>query len=188
MVTDPELKEYEHQLAQIDDAVRSLLTGLNDQQLNWRPGADRWSIGECLVHLAIAGEVYAPVLDQGIASARAAGYKGQGPFRYRWLDRTFVRYAEPPPRFRLKTPRTFVPTPPTHTVRDVAERFARMQNGIRTRLQAANGLDLKRQRVTSPASARVTISLGAAFALLAAHERRHVWQATRVQEAPGFPH
>jgi hypothetical protein len=31
------------------------------------------------------------------------------------------------------------------------------------------------------------MSLNSAFALMAAHERRHLWQARQVIAAPGFP-
>jgi hypothetical protein len=52
------------------------------------------------------------------------------------------------------------------------------------RLRQANGLDLARARVRSPAAAGwLRIPLGCAFALTTAHERRHLWQARRVLEA-----
>jgi DinB family protein len=184
---DAELKEYDYQFAQIEDEVRALLAGLDDRQVNWRPAPDGWSISECLMHLAVAGETYLPVLDGGIAAARAAGFSGQGPFRYRWLDRAFVRFVEPPPRMRFTAQPVFRPPAEPQTTDAVGRRFGAMHDAIRARLQQADGLDLKRQRVRSPASRRVTLSLGAAFALLAAHERRHVWQAQRVRSAAAFP-
>jgi hypothetical protein len=48
------------------------------------------------------------------------------------------------------------------------------------RLRQASGLDLARARVSSPAARWLTMSLGSGFALMAAHERRHLWQARRV--------
>ena len=55
------------------------------------------------------------------------------------------------------------------------------------RLQRANGLDLERARVTSIASRWVRFPLGTGFALIAAHERRHLRQALNVSSMPGFP-
>jgi hypothetical protein len=52
-------------------------------------------------------------------------------------------------------------------------------------LHMANGLDLGRVKIPSPASWRVKLNLAAAFALLAAHERRHLWQARRVKDRLG---
>jgi hypothetical protein len=51
----------------------------------------------------------------------------------------------------------------------------------------ADGLDLKRAVVTSPASRFFRMSLGAYLAFLAAHDRRHLWQARQVREAEAFP-
>jgi hypothetical protein len=55
------------------------------------------------------------------------------------------------------------------------------------RLRRANGLDLVRARVTSPVLRWRRFSLGAAFAMLAAHERRHLCQARRVAALTEFP-
>ena len=55
------------------------------------------------------------------------------------------------------------------------------------RLRQANGLDLARARVSSPVSKWLRLSLGSGFALMAAHERRHLWQAREISETPGFP-
>jgi hypothetical protein len=55
------------------------------------------------------------------------------------------------------------------------------------RLRQANGLDLSRARVRSPASKWLRMPLGSGFAVMTAHERRHLWQARRVTSSPGFP-
>jgi hypothetical protein len=55
------------------------------------------------------------------------------------------------------------------------------------RLRQANGLDLARARVRSPAASWIQVPLGTGFMAMTAHERRHLWQARRVLEAPGFP-
>jgi hypothetical protein len=55
------------------------------------------------------------------------------------------------------------------------------------RLRQANGLDLARARVASPLTRWLRMSLGSSFALMVAHERRHLAQARRVTRAPGFP-
>ena len=36
-------------------------------------------------------------------------------------------------------------------------------------------------------SSLIKLSLGQSFALMTAHERRHLWQAAQVREAAGFP-
>jgi hypothetical protein len=50
----------------------------------------------------------------------------------------------------------------------------------------ANGLDLARIKVPSPAGP-FKFGLGQRIALLAAHDRRHLWQAWQVRKNRAFP-
>ena len=52
-------------------------------------------------------------------------------------------------------------------------------------MQVADGLDLQRIRIESPANAVIKLPLGAAFLMLAAHARRHLWQIRRGLSASG---
>jgi hypothetical protein len=41
-----------------DRRAIDLARGLSPQQLNWKPGEDLWSVGQCLQHLHATNEVY----------------------------------------------------------------------------------------------------------------------------------
>jgi hypothetical protein len=53
-------------------------------------------------------------------------------------------------------------------------------------VRRAVGLDLPRIPILEPIHPLIQ-SLGGTLALLAAHERRYIWQAEQVRTAPGFP-
>jgi len=93
---------------------------------------------------------------------------------------------EPPPRFRVKAPGVFRPGPAT-PLAGTLEEFVALQEHFQQRLHDAEGLHLRRIRVPSPAFRRLKIGLGAAFAVIAAHQRRHLWQAQQVRAAPASP-
>ncbi len=97
-----------------------------------------------------------------------------------------VRIAEPPPRGRVKAPRAFRPKE-EQPLDTVVTKFQELQDQIVERLRQANGVDLWRTKIRSPAIALLKLSLGETFALLTAHERRHLWQAEQVKGDPGFP-
>jgi hypothetical protein len=65
--------------------------------------------------------------------------------------------------------------------------FQEWQERFADRLRAADGLDLRRIRSRSPAVTRLTYSLGTAFAIFLAHERRHLWQARGIRNDRAFP-
>ena len=72
------------------DAV-DLARGLSDGQINWRPGPGRWSMGECLMHLAVSTDAALPAIAHGQQRAWPAArpyVRRQGSVRGGggWLD------------------------------------------------------------------------------------------------------
>jgi hypothetical protein len=61
--------------------------------------------------------------------------------------------------------------------------FARLQRDLADRMRGASGLDLNQLRIRSVFNARLSYNPYAAFCILLAHERRHLWQAERVAQA-----
>lgn len=181
-----ELEDYRRQFEDAKREARELLEGLCDAQFNWRPAPGAWSIGECLAHLNVAGQFYLPRIDRSIREARAAGQTAEGPFRYGPLQRLFVRGIEPPARLKFKAPKIFTPMP-EHLASVIAPAFENLQNQYIERLHAARGLHLGRVKLASPVTRLLRISLGQVFPFMAAHQRRHLWQARRVREDANFP-
>jgi len=182
----PEIEDFRRQFERLADEADALVAPLSDDQFAWQSSPATWSIAQCIDHLNVTARLYLPQLDEGIANAIRQGLYGEGPFKYWWLGRMMVRMMEPPPRMRVKAPVAFHP-PPARTRREIMAAFRAYQVQYVDRLRQANGLDLARSRVRSPAASWVHMPLGTGFAAMTAHERRHLWQAKRVIEAPGFP-
>ena len=181
----PEIDEFRRQFEQLSADADALTASLRNDQFVWQPTAEAWSVALCLEHLNATARVYLPQLDEGIAAAIRRGMYAEGPFTYNWIGRFMRRVVEPPPRFRFKAPRAFQPL--ERTRHEIMAAFGAYQVQYIDRLRQANGLDLARARVASPLAAWVRMSLGSAFALMVAHERRHLWQARQVIAREGFP-
>ena len=164
----------------------SLLDGLNDAQFNWRAGAGRWSIGECIAHLNVTGQMYLPNIDRQLKKARAEKLFGEGRFRHTLLGGLLVRAVGSPGKIRVKAPKVFIPLP-EHLRAVVVPAFVSLHAQFARRINEANGLNLRRIKVVSPTNSFIKLTLGECFALLAAHERRHLWQARQVSNDPNFP-
>jgi DinB superfamily len=52
------------------DAARALCSGLTEAQINWKPSADQWSIGQCLEHLAVATKEFENYFQAALENAR----------------------------------------------------------------------------------------------------------------------
>ena len=162
------------------------MSGVTDDQFNWKPAPHRWSMGDCFQHLNItAATLFVPGIDAAIRFGRSAGLTGAGPFVYPALQRMFLRISEPPPNVKFRAPRAVHPAQPK-PVADVKHEFLQWQDRIGERIRDADGLDLRRARARSPLPLWQW-SLGTYIAVTLAHERRHVWQARQLRNDAGFP-
>ncbi len=182
----PEIDGFRLQFERLSAEADAIAAPLTDAAFAWRPAPDAWSVGECLDHLNATARMYLPVMDEGIAEAIRRGLYGGGPHTYNWIGRLLVYVFGPPARVRVKAPGAFLPAP-GRPRQEVLAAFRAYQVQYVDRLRQANGLDLARARVSSPVARWLRIPLGSSFALMVAHERRHLAQARRVIESPGFP-
>lgn len=93
-----------------------------------------------------------------------------------------MRALDAPPRRTFRAPRAIVPADGV-TLATALEEFAATQAELRARVAAARGLDLGAIRLRSPLAPLLTLGLGTTFGLLAAHQRRHLWQGWRVRDS-----
>ena len=168
------------------ETASALLAPLSDAQLAWRPSDGGWSLAQVCGHMARATELYLPQLDASIEAAHARAAYSDAPLRGTLLGRLLVWSMEPPPRFRMKTFAVMEPLdhrPPAQLRAD----YLATQEAFRLRLERAAGLDLAHVKVRIPEFPISRLALDSVLAFLLAHERRHLWQATSIRQARGFP-
>jgi len=179
-----ELRHMLDQLETIKADGRAVAAGLTEGQFNWHPGPGRWSIADCLEHLNVGVSKTLPAFDRAIAQGRSKAQASPGPFRYGWFSRWMIGSMEPPPKWRMTAPRIFrVPTGATYQVADVLPEFLSVRDQLAQRVRLADGLDLGKIRAISPVNSLLRLPLGAYFAFIIAHDRRHVWQARQVRNS-----
>lgn len=179
-----ELRDYFEQFENIKEDALELSAPLSNEQFNWRPSPKQWSISECLAHLNVLDGLDVPLVRGSIEAGRSAGLTGKGPFRYGFLSRKFVTFSEPPPKIKIKVPKIY--RPPSNEPKDkVIAEFMAIHDQLLDLIVKSNGLDLARIKV--PTQFPIKFSLGQRFALLAAHDRRHLSQAWGVRRRPSFP-
>ena len=183
-----DLARFGRELEAVHRDAAELLEGLSDAQLAWRPPAGGWSAGEIACHLRILNSRYLEAIDRSISEARARGHTGFGGYKPGLLGGFMVKMMEPPVKRRLKTPAVFRPAEdPAHAWRAEVHGYLATHGALEERLHRAGGISLARARVASPASRLLRLTLGDAFALILAHERRHLTQIRALRADPGFP-
>ena len=182
--TAPDIQQLDAMLdAAVTDAG-TLTAGLSPAQGAWRASGESWSVAECLDHLATANRVYLAAMMPAAVKARDDQRWRVGPASPGLIGRWFISTLEPPVRPRLKgkapkmiTPRTAPP------LADALAAFLDSQNEVRRFLSANADLDLANVRFRNPFISVVYFSLATGLHVIAAHERRHLWQAWNVRAA-----
>ena len=138
-------RDLGQELTDIRRRARDLVEGLTPEQLTLRADPSSWSIAECLAHLNLT----AAIVQQNIATAIQRGKNdkitAQGPFSPGPLGRLLIWIAEPPPKFRIRAPRSIVPevvhSDPGQVVADFMKRYCPLLNNCSKK---ANGMAAKR--------------------------------------------
>ena len=163
-------------------AARTLVGGLSEEDGRWRPAPDAWSVAECLDHLAVANRVYLEAMREPARRARAAGRMRRAPALPGFLGRLFVNSLEPPAKSRTKrkAPGKIRPRE-SPGLRDAVDAFIASQEPVRAFLREYANIDLVGVRFRNPFIGLIHFSLATGLHVIAAHERRHLWQATQVR-------
>jgi hypothetical protein len=173
------------ELSEIETGLDRLLEGLGEREFATPPAPGLWSASQCIEHLDLTGRALLPLWGAAISDGWSRAMFGDGPFRYNPLLRLWLRATEPPYRMKGRTTAPFYPADP-RPMREVVESFLAMHRETLRYVESSVGLDLARVKVPSPFISRLQYPLGFSFEMLAAHERRHLWQAEQARKALGF--
>lgn len=169
--------------------ARRLVASLDARAGTWQPRPGSWSVAQCLDHLATGKRVYLAALRPPAERALAQGRLRRGPAKPGLIGGWFVRSLEPPATrlFRMSAPGKIQPRP-SPPLADAAADYFEAHAAVREFLREFSGIDLNGATFPNPFVAGVRFSLATGLHVLAAHDRRHLWQAWNVVAAmpPGF--
>lgn len=158
--------------------AETLFAGKSTQQLSGCPDGKGWSATQCLAHLNLTNRAYLPLIDASLKEMKRQNLLGDGPFRMTWNARLLNWWLEPPSRLRLPTAPFAEPAGQLIPGQVLGE-FGEVNELIAHQLDASRGFALDRVKMASPFAKNMQYNVYSAFVLIPAHNRRHLWQATR---------
>ena len=177
----PQLSSLLEQLGAASARAAALAARVDDEVFHKRPPSGGWSAAECVAHLTMTTAGMLPGVDAALEQGRP-GVGDHQRYRRGLIGGLLAWSMEPPVRTRVSTQPAFVPE--SVPAKDaVMAAFQRSQDDLASRIRRASGLNLNDLRMTSPFNERVKYNIYAAFCIVLAHERRHLWQAERAIEA-----
>jgi hypothetical protein len=179
---DDDLAPLERAFQAAEQDARAVVDGLSEAQGTWRAHAGSWNIAECLDHLATGNRIYLGAMQPAAERALAAGRYRREPVRPGLVGAWFVRSLEPPVKtfLRMRSPRKIRPRP-SPPLADAMDRFLTSQREILMFMRSYAKADLTGVLFPNPFIRGLRFSLATGLHVLAAHERRHLWQAWRVR-------
>jgi hypothetical protein len=178
-----DIRLLEEQLEAAERDARAVVDGLTPEQGEWRAAAGSWSVAQCLDHVATGNQVYFGAMHPPAARSREQGRERSGPAKPGLVGRWFVWTLEPPVKayFSMKAPRSIRPRA-TPRLPDAFAAFLASQGDVLAFLHEYADLDLAGVLFPNPFIRGVRFSLATGLHVIAAHERRHLWQAWRVRQ------
>jgi hypothetical protein len=154
-------------------------------QLNWQPEATRWSVAQCFDHLLKADHQMFEAMGRALDRAVPPTIWQRLPLWPRLFGWMLIT-SQAPGGTRKYTAVASAQPASSDVSPEVIERFVAGQALRIAALRALSAQDARRIMV-SPFVPQITYSVLDGYRLIAAHQRRHIEQAGRVTEHPGFP-
>ncbi len=149
--------------------------GLTEKQLNWKAGADRWSIAEVIEHLAITEpflfNLYKQVSTAPASPAAKAAQK----------DEDFLKSIRSRDQ-KVKAPDQATPKKTFTNTAAALAAFKERRDSTITYVETNQDHDLRLKIVPG-----MQMDAYQVFLLLAAHAQRHTDQINEVKASPGYP-
>lgn len=169
------------------EAARALTSDLSETQLNWKPSAERWSIAQCLEHLAITSSKFDGYFSAALERARRKSPVMNGPiYKPSMVGGWLARQVNPEGGRNFPAPKVFRPSE-SSSIHGSPEMFLNQQATFLNFVRQSTGIDYNKTRLRSPVTPLMRYSLADAFVITAFHGQRHLAQARRVREMPEFP-
>ncbi|MDX2135311.1 MAG: DinB family protein [Saprospiraceae bacterium] len=155
---------------------------LSDEQLNWKPDPNTWSIAQNLDHLMVVNQTYYPVLASLTAGNYRTPFIAKFGFVVSFLGKTVLKAVQPDRQTKMKTFPIWEPAA-SKIDGDIVAKFEKHQTELIQKIRAAQGLVEKGVVISSPANRNIVYKLETAFDIIVSHEQRHLAQAIDVLRA-----
>jgi len=158
---------------------------LSADQINWKPSAAGWSVGQCFEHLIKANELFYDELEKiGNGTRKNSFLESYSPLSS-FFGNLLVNSLKKDER-KFKAPMQKI-VPPSEIDANIVELFAAHQAELIGKIKRTKTVDWRKIKVTSPFMKLITYKLSDGFQVIVEHERRHIRQAERVLKMKNFP-
>lgn len=178
-ITDQERKMATDLLSKTEQGVFNSLLGMSDAQLNFKPAPDRWSIADCIKHIAVTEHALWKMADDALKLAANPEKRSA----IKATDEQVIQFIES----RAQKVKTAPPLEPQNTsFKSTADALASFRDAREQLIQFVKTTDgdLRNHVVTFAAGSYDSYQM---ILFIGAHSNRHTQQMEEVKADPNFP-
>lgn len=180
-----DLNNFTAELKKISQDAKAAFGSLSAEQINWKPIAESWSVGQCFEHLIKTNSLFFPTLEK----IESGEYKNSFLENYSPLSGFFgnllIKSLQKDER-KFKAPSKAI-VPPSGVSANIIEQFSEHQTEMIDKIKRTENADWQKTVITSPFMKLMTYKLNDGFRIVVEHEKRHFRQAERVMREESFP-
>jgi hypothetical protein len=171
-----DVKRWLQQIDDVTHVVQEEFQILSSDQLNWKPNANTWSIGQVIDHLIVINKTYFPILEELKHNKYKLIWHGKIDFIVRFFGDFILGTVNPDRKKKMKTLPIWEPTK-SNVDPAIVSKFIEQQALLKQNVQNSLALLEKGTVISSPANRIIVYKLDRAFEIIVTHERRHLEQA-----------
>lgn len=176
------MKNWITQIDQTTAVFQTSFGKLTEQELNWKPNADTWSIAQNIDHLITINRTYFPILSALKTGKYRPHFMTKFGFLASFFGNMLLQAVQPTTEKKIKTFTIWEPAT-SQISRDILDRFTQHQEQLKQEMETAKEFVKKGTVISSPANKYIVYKLTTAFDIMVVHEQRHLEQARRVLSA-----
>lgn len=147
---------------------------LSVEELNWKPNANTWSVGQIVLHLIAVNDSYLPIIDQ--IGNLSLPFSAKIAFVPRMFAKVLLKSVSPKSKKKVKTFSIWKPKK-ENVEHDILYKFSKRKHDLVLALKNNEKHIENNTLIHSPGNKFIVYGLENAFNIIIDHEKRHFLQA-----------
>lgn len=152
---------------------------LDNEQLNWKPDPETWSIAQNIDHLIVVNESYFQIFDEIKRGTYKTPFTSKINFLVSFFGNTILKAVQPDRKKKMKTFSVWNPAN-SEIKKGILDRFKQNQDELKDLILNSKDLVENGAVISSPANKYLVYKVETAFEIIVTHEQRHYEQAKEV--------
>ncbi|QYA24105.1 DinB family protein [Gramella sp. MT6] len=175
------MNRWSGQIDKVTEDFLNSFTNLTEEELNWKPADEVWSIAENIDHLIKVNESYFPILAKLKKGDYRLPFIARFGFVVTFFGNMILKSVQPDRKKKMKTFSLWQPGT-SHFSRDILHKFEDHQKQLKAEFLKVEDKIRENAVISSPINKNLVYKLETAFDIIVSHEKRHYLQANEVYE------